>query len=139
MGTKATIAIKTETGEIKSIYVGHDGYPSHTGKTLIENYNNPEMAENLIRLGDLSFLDKNLEPDETKPHEFGYKKSQPNVTLAYHRDNNESWADTKPNIYNTIQGWRDSNNYTKYYYLFIDGQWTLNGSPITELTFEFDN
>lgn len=55
MGTRSSIAIKTENG-IKAIYCHWDGYVDHNGRILREHYDTPSKVADLIALGDLSSL-----------------------------------------------------------------------------------
>jgi hypothetical protein len=68
MATRSLIAKQTNDG-YKAVYCHWDGYPSHNGAVLVENYNTPIMADSLLALGDLSSLDVTLQ-----------------TTKAYHRD-----------------------------------------------------
>ena len=53
MGTRSSIAIKTEDG-IKAIYCHWDGYPSWLGRILNTHYNSHTKASELIDGGDMS-------------------------------------------------------------------------------------
>lgn len=55
--------------------------------TLKKHYSTHEKVEQLIALGELSSLEKNIAPKEGVPHSFEYPA--PNVTVAYYRDSNE--------------------------------------------------
>lgn len=55
--------------------------------TLKKHYNTQEKVEQLISLGELSSLEKNIAPQDGKPHSFEYPA--PNVTVAYYRDSSE--------------------------------------------------
>ena len=79
MATRSLIGIKLEDNIVKIIYCHWDGYPSHTGKLLIENYSTPATITELMELGDLSSLAES--PDQCK---------------AYHRDRNEPWGMVEP-------------------------------------------
>jgi hypothetical protein len=98
MSTRSTISIETPKG-IRSIYCHFDGYLSHNGKLLKENYNTAEKVNALIDLGDLSQLAENLEK-----------------TVAYHRDRKEHLYINEYSLAKDI----DSQNYN---YLFRDGEW----------------
>ena len=89
MSTRSRIAIKRKDGSYDSIYCHSDGYPEYTGKMLNDYYNNSDMAEDLIKLGDLSYIDEKLNP--TGAHSFN--NPEPGVTVAYGRDRGETGVD----------------------------------------------
>lgn len=95
MATRSTIAMRYPDGHVKAIYAHWDGYPSHTGKILLEHYSNPWMLNELLSLGVISVLG----PKIGRKHPFDYR-FDPSVTpeqkarwdtwtLAYHRDQGE--------------------------------------------------
>jgi hypothetical protein len=79
MATRSLIGIKLDNEIVKTIYCHWDGYPSHTGKLLIENYSTPAAITELMELGDLSSL-----------------AESPAKCKAYHRDRNEPWGMVEP-------------------------------------------
>ena len=87
MSTRARIAIKRADGSYDSIYCHNDGYPSYTGDCLKTYYNNTKAAEEIIKLGDLSYIDEKLYPTG-KGHSFDTPEE--GVTVAYGRDRGES-------------------------------------------------
>lgn len=90
MGTPAIIALKCED-TVTWASVNYDGYIAHTGRMLVENYNDAESAAALLALGDLSSLDKSIEcPDG---HSFANRI--PGYTVAYGRDRGESDVDSQ--------------------------------------------
>ena len=56
MATRSTIALEFADGTIGQVYCHWDGYLSHNGKILFENYSNPFVLRELIDLGSLSSL-----------------------------------------------------------------------------------
>jgi hypothetical protein len=56
MGTRSTIAIENGDGTVTGIYCHWDGYLSHNGRILAENYTDEAAVRELIALGDLSSL-----------------------------------------------------------------------------------
>jgi len=85
MGTPAIIAIK-DGENVTWSSVNYDGYISHTGRMLVEHYNDAERAKALIALGDLSVLDKSIECPEG--HSFAHRIE--GHTVAYGRDRGET-------------------------------------------------
>lgn len=149
MSTRSNIGILNENNTITWIYCHFDGYPSHVGKILYENYNNEKKIRELLNLGDISSLGKTLEPhplikkygfdailnpnvpeEEKKETEDTYYSDK--YTSAYHRDRKEDL------IINTAS---DEIQYSKdfginFKYLFKDGKWYYNysdGTPFREL------
>lgn len=102
MSTHARIRMILPSGEkSKAIYVHWDGYPSHIMPILETYYNTPEKVEELIELGNLSFLDERIKPEPGEKHSF--KHRAPGVTLAYHRDRGDELCFTgTPQQYNYI-------------------------------------
>jgi hypothetical protein len=60
MGTHSRIAIRNEDGTFDSIYCHWDGYPNHVGVILRDHYTSPDKVRELIALGDLSSLGKEI-------------------------------------------------------------------------------
>lgn len=55
MSTRALIGIK-ENGSIMFVLCQHDGYPSYTGRILLEKYNTPETLKKLLSGGSMSAI-----------------------------------------------------------------------------------
>lgn len=87
MSTISRIAMKQDDNTYKSIYCHSDGYLEHNGVILYNYYKDKSKVEDLIKLGDISKLGKEVSPDSSKPHNF--RERQDNVTLAYNRDRGE--------------------------------------------------
>jgi hypothetical protein len=119
MATRSTISLKTESG-YSTIYCHWDGYPSHTGRLLKEHYDTQEKAEELIKLGSLSYLRKFVKPGDGVSHTFDEPATD--VTVAYCRDRMEG-------VVPHISGYEDINSVyqdgEEYNYVFEDGKWWL--------------
>ena len=63
MGTRSTIGVK-ENGNYKLIYCHWDGYYDNNGMILHKHYQDIDKVKQLIELGDLSSLNKNVEGGE---------------------------------------------------------------------------
>ena len=61
MSTCAMICRKDGNGMVKGVYLHFDGYPSHAGRVLRDNYTTPEAVERLIALGGLSALEESVD------------------------------------------------------------------------------
>ena len=88
MSTRSNIAIQRRNKQVEVIYCHCNGYLSYNGKMLLEYYTDLDKINSLIELGNISFLDKYIEPIETdKEHSF--YNPQKEVVVAYGRDRNE--------------------------------------------------
>ena len=139
MATRSAIAV--EYGNvIKGIYCHWDGYPSHNGAILQEHYTRPK-ASNLIALGDLSSLRKNI--GEAHPFsKYEVEKDNPDfdkLVELYERAEAEEWC----TFYGRDRGeentsWKtfnsrdefveafDGNGCEYFYLLDNDGVWHVN-------------
>ena len=70
MGTRSMIAIQNPHSKaVKAIYCHWDGYLQHNGSLLNKHYSNSPQVNNLIALGDLSSLGKQIgEKHPFSPH-----------------------------------------------------------------------
>lgn len=124
MSTNARIGILNKDKSTDSIYLHWDGYPSHVTPILLRSYNTPEKIRELISFGDISILGDNVtKPDKSKPHSFN--NPQPNTVVAYHRDRQEPWYDTKP-LHTENKKKLLEPTYVPYIYLFDESKniWT---------------
>jgi hypothetical protein len=118
MGTRSTIAIQNEDGTVTGIYVHWDGYLSHNGRILQENYTDEAKVRELIALGDLSSLGAEI---GTK-HNFD--RAPDGECNAYGRDRGETGCEPA-----TAHNWRQFRaEYGQGYdYLFTpDKGWQVN-------------
>ena len=59
MSTRSRIAIQTKNGEYRSVYHHYDGYPEGVGVTLQQHIPDYKSAVQLVRGGDISYIDWN--------------------------------------------------------------------------------
>lgn len=115
MSTNSTIIVQhPETGALASIYCHWDGYLSHNGKILLENYTTHDKVMELIQLGNLSELHPTID-----------------ATVSYHKWRGEDLEiDTSPIM--------DDHTDFEYAYLFKDGKWFYKngGNVFRELTLD---
>lgn len=57
MATRSKIAALNQNGTVTAIYCHWDGYPSHTGKVLLEHYSTEPLVRDLLATGSLSHID----------------------------------------------------------------------------------
>ena len=91
MSTRSIIGIKISPTKGKFIYCHFDGYPQGVGKILLNYYTDKSTVESLVALGNISVLEKNVNPNPLYIHTFD--KPQNDVTVAYHRDRGEDYSD----------------------------------------------
>lgn len=118
MGTRSRIGLEYSDGTIKSIYCHWDGYPSHNGKILLEDYTDREKVVQLLELGDLSSLGINI----GEKHDFNAKAPEGTCTF-YGRDRGEE--DTEARISSNRTEFKELTDQTSgaYAYLYVDGTW----------------
>jgi hypothetical protein len=114
MSTRSNIGIRNTDGTVDYIYCHFDGYPEHNGKILIENYQDMDRVNELMKLGDLSSLDK----------EIGEKHSfDPNTTRswchAYGRDRGDSDVSVSTTTFEDLL----ANDNVDYLYVFDGDYW----------------
>lgn len=125
MSTCSTISIllntNTDIPVYLTIYCHWDGYLSHNGKLLYENYNSVDKVLKLIKGGDLSSLAEKIEPDTTLPHTFN--EPQNNVCVYYKRDRGDK--NCEPQISFSRKDYDNicDNSWSDFNYLFKDGRW----------------
>lgn len=129
MSTRSMICIEQEDGSLRGVYCHWDGYLEYNGKILVEYYNDRTTVENLISHGDLSSLQKYIEPDPQYPHSFDSEKRQKDVCVFYGRDRNEKNTDAREVTFESAK-----ESWCEYIYVFgLDNNWrytdTYNEKP----------
>jgi len=120
MATRSNIGIVNEDGSVTGIYVHWDGYTENVGKLLLKYYNTSGIVYELMDLGDLSSLNKNLYCDDNN-HSF--ENPAPGVCVAYGRDRGETGVESR--VFNNISKFEKFADRTgaDYQYLFNNGKW----------------
>ena len=119
MATRSRIGIEQEDGTVRSIYCHWDGHPSHQLPILQEHYTDRKKVEELIQLGDISYLAPLVEIPEGSDHSFDSRDYE--IVCAYHRDRGEAYS--KPRVNYSIDGYFRS-DIEQYGYLFTqEGKW----------------
>lgn len=136
MSTRSYIAKQVGENQYKGIYCHSDGYLSHNGALLIDIYNTPEKVDEVLELGDLSFLTPELYPDPSKPHGFDYDQRQKGITVAYGRDRGETGTAAKEFDFDELV---ENADWCDYVYIFTeDGKWKYfrpweEGNPMNDV------
>lgn len=130
MGTRSTIAILRADGSVSQIYCHWDGYLEHNGRILLDHYNTAEKVEELIALGDLSSLGREIgvkhpfSPDYNIPGDSDkWNDLYRMMCTAYGRDRGE--AGTQPNRYRDLESYEDGAQFEDFNYVFMHGQWAV--------------
>ena len=126
-----------EDGSITSVYCHWDGYPSHNGVILLENYQDPEKIKMLISLGDLSSLEKKLIPEGNVVHSF--EDPADGVCVFYGRDRKENGTNCKVSA--NMKEFIEIADWCDYCYIFEAGVWFViamhQGDKKPEKLFEY--
>lgn len=139
MATRSRIGIENEDGTVSSVYCHWDGYPTGNGRMLVEYYSDREKVKELISLGAISSLCKNVAPSEPMDDLIGvrmlkefkvlpksvhtFDEPQKDVTVAYHRDRGEDLQEAR--IDASIGEYQQS-DYEQYGYVFtLDNEWKV--------------
>jgi hypothetical protein len=134
MGTRSNISVLEKNGKVKMIYCHWDGYPSWNGKVLLTAYNSEAQARELVSLGDISSLCAQIAPPTGVVHTFD--KPATDVTVAYHRDRKEKWADVKPTTFPTLKAAKSKMQEFLYVWNVEKGKWFFTDGKmgLVELT-----
>jgi hypothetical protein len=118
MATRSTIAVVQEGGSVRSVYCHFDGYPDGVGATLKEHYTDLAKIEQLLDLGDLSVLDKDI------GEKVDFNGRPEGQCLFYGRDRGEIGVYALPHM--DIDGWLAlrKGNGCEYGYLWDGTSWT---------------
>ena len=122
MATRSRIGIERQDGIVESIYCHWDGYVENNGQLLSQHYNDVEKVEELISLGDISYLEERVKPEG---YQHTYDTPEEGVVVAYHRDRGEEFR--KPRVNYSVEYYWKS-DFEDYGYLFTkDGVWVVKG------------
>ena len=130
MATRSTIALEFADGTVGQVYAHWDGYLSHNGKILSENYSDPFKLQKLIDLGDVSSLGAEIgvkhpfdNPGSFNDAEYlEYKAKYGNMTKFYGRDRGETGIDAR--YFNNFEHYAKNHQYEEYEYILrTDGVW----------------
>ena len=113
MATRSHIGKRNLDGTVDYIYCHWDGYPSYNGVILKDHYTTMDKVNELIELGDLSSLNKNIgsKHDWSNPPE--------DECNAYGRDRGEKRAGARNKLFQDLLN--DDN--VDYVYVFDGDYW----------------
>lgn len=130
MGTRSRIGIMNGN-TCTSIYCHWDGYVEHNGRILFDNYTDEAKVRELISLGDMSVLRKDIGVKHffSNPHAYkseaynAYEAEFGDMCVFYGRDRDET--NTGPATDASYEDFlsRVDNCGGEYFYIFKDGVW----------------
>jgi hypothetical protein len=131
MGTRSTIALEFADRTVGQVYCHWDGYLSHNGKILLENYSDPFKLRQLIDLGNVS----SLKPEIGTKHPFyhfdndlsstKFTELYGNMTTFYGRDHCEEG--TEADYFKSYLDYIDNFQPEEYNYILRrDGKWYVS-------------
>lgn len=134
MATRSLIGKQNQDGSITSIYCHYDGYPEHNGVILQEYYSSPFQVDQLLALGNLSVLGREIGLKQ----DFNNRSTHfTNWCLAYGRDRGESNQQAQVS---TRESFLSTDHGVDYLYLYNDefewecyNAWTLQLQNIPAL------
>jgi hypothetical protein len=116
MATRSLIGKLNSDGTVTCIYCHWDGYPSHNGVLLQENWDTPYKVDQLLALGDLSSLGSEIGEQQ----DFNGFRNR-DWCMAYGRDRNQSNTGAKTVSREDFFG---DGDYIDYFYLYNeDFEW----------------
>lgn len=116
MATRSYIGIRNSDDSVEYIYCHFDGYPAHNGKLLAEHYSELGKVKELIALGDLSKLGKEI--GEKQDFNDRYSQNE-DWCLAYGRDRGENNVSARSDKFKQVVA--DQN--VDYVYVFDGDYW----------------
>jgi hypothetical protein len=117
MSTNSTIAFENEDGTVFQISCHWDGYIEHNGRLLYEHWQDPVKILQLMQLGDLSSLGKEIGRQQN------FSNRNNDWCLAYGRDRNES--DVGARNFESFDQFTMYGDFAEYNYVFRDGRWLV--------------
>jgi hypothetical protein len=126
MGTRSVIGVM-HGNKAKTVYCHFDGYLSHNGEILLENYSSAK-ANHLVALGDMSTLGTEIEIPEGQTHSFDNPLK--GVTVFYGRDRGEDGCEFR--VCQSDAEMFDYYSDCEYFYIMKDGVWLVSQGEGTE-------
>jgi hypothetical protein len=117
MSTNSTIAFENEDGSVFQIGCHWDGYIEHNGRLLNEHWQDPAKILQLIQLGDLSSLGREIGRQQH------FDKRNSNWCLAYGRDRGES--DVGARNFESFDQYTTYGDFAEFNYIFRNGRWLV--------------
>jgi hypothetical protein len=124
MSTRSNIAIEDpKTKKVKVIYVHSDGYPYGVGHMLVDNYYNRQLAEELFKHGDASYLDETIDQCSFYGRDWDREEDKA-------REHRDEWM-----FMHSMRG----DYMIEYIYLFKDNRWHVSTGKCVKTKDGYDN
>lgn len=130
MATRSTIALEFADGTVQMVYCHWDGYLSNNGKLLQEHWTDPFKVRDLIDLGDLSSLSKEIGVKHPFNNHFAFdtpeyrafRDQYRDMCLFYGRDRDEK--DVESRKFANFKDYDENHQTEEYEYILrTDGHW----------------
>lgn len=130
MSTRSAIIIEEANGTATGIYCHFDGYIDHHKPLLLEHYKDEAKVRQLIALGDISVLAKEI----GEKHDFN-DRDREGVVLAYGRDRGETGVEAKAGGSWKLVAEKIAHNGYVYVFKASEKKWyvQVHGQPLCEL------
>jgi len=122
MGTRSTIALEYADGTVGQVYCHWDGYLENNGMILYKHYSDPFKLRQLLDLGDISSLGKEIgvqhpfSPHFDEGSRLAYEAAQQaGSTTFYGRDRGETGIAQK--MFANCADYTDNHQYEEYEYI----------------------
>jgi hypothetical protein len=108
--------------DVRAVYCHWDGYLEHNGSILQKHYASSSKVNNLIALGDISSLKKEIGEKhafsrlETPMDDEAYDKLYGDMTTFYGRDRGETGVEFK--VFPTLKAAEEHYTWSEYFYCF---------------------
>ena len=122
MATRSNIGIVNLDKSITGIYCHWDGYSEYVGKMLLNHYNNVDIVNGLMNLGNLSILSESLY--STDIHTFN--EPEDGVCVAYGRDRGDTGTDSR--TFEDLGEYEHFGRGVDYQYLYDNGKWSYRST-----------
>ena len=83
--TPSSITAKCNDGRFRTIYCHSDGFVDHNGVILFKHYQNQQKIEDMLALGDMSYLQSSIEC----PKGHSFRNGVKGFSIFYGRDRGE--------------------------------------------------
>ena len=124
MSTRSNIAIEDpKTKKVKVIYVHSDGYPYGVGKCLVDHYNKYDLAKELFKHGDASYLGDTLDECSFYGRDWDRKEDPA-------REYRDEWM-----FMDAMKG----DIFIEYIYIFKNNRWHVSSSKYVKTKNGYDS